>query len=262
MLILKAVSLGPLHGYGVLLRIQQISGQQLEIQQGSLSIRTRPTHTIVSPMRTWRPRRKIWHGRPPKRRWPCWIPMRRRRRHGPIPRSVANSFATVRKPISSIDAPRVNSGIPDVTHRHNSRQHTLPQQIECYEPEPGFAEIWAVAAFNAATFPPLPTFSPEWCPSRIITRGYSRGGLEGLCIGCRKHVQVHVLPRASSERLAYRASEPAISSQESGKVTQLRRRLRCGGGALSSRDTCEQSNDAVSAVSRHQFREYAESVRP
>ena len=36
MLILKAISLGPLHGYGVLLRIQQISGQQLEVQQGSL----------------------------------------------------------------------------------------------------------------------------------------------------------------------------------------------------------------------------------
>jgi PadR family transcriptional regulator PadR len=36
MLILKAVSLGPLHGYGVLLRIQQISREQLEIQQGSL----------------------------------------------------------------------------------------------------------------------------------------------------------------------------------------------------------------------------------
>ena len=36
MLILKAVSLGPLHGYGVLLRIQQISSGQLEIQQGSL----------------------------------------------------------------------------------------------------------------------------------------------------------------------------------------------------------------------------------
>jgi transcriptional regulator len=36
LLILKAVSLGPLHGYGVLLRIQQISGEQLEIQQGSL----------------------------------------------------------------------------------------------------------------------------------------------------------------------------------------------------------------------------------
>jgi PadR family transcriptional regulator, regulatory protein PadR len=36
MLILKAVSLGPLHGYGVLLRIQQISRGQLEIQQGSL----------------------------------------------------------------------------------------------------------------------------------------------------------------------------------------------------------------------------------
>jgi len=36
MLILKAVSLGPLHGYGVLLRIEQISGDRLEIQQGSL----------------------------------------------------------------------------------------------------------------------------------------------------------------------------------------------------------------------------------
>jgi PadR family transcriptional regulator PadR len=36
MLILKAVSLGPLHGYGVLLRIQQISKYRLEIQQGSL----------------------------------------------------------------------------------------------------------------------------------------------------------------------------------------------------------------------------------
>jgi transcriptional regulator len=36
MLILKAVSLGPLHGYGVLLRIQQISHDRLEIQQGSL----------------------------------------------------------------------------------------------------------------------------------------------------------------------------------------------------------------------------------
>ena len=36
MLILKAVSLGPLHGYGVLLRIQQISGDQLAILQGSL----------------------------------------------------------------------------------------------------------------------------------------------------------------------------------------------------------------------------------
>jgi len=36
LLILKAVSLGRLHGYGVLLRIQQISGEQLLIQQGSL----------------------------------------------------------------------------------------------------------------------------------------------------------------------------------------------------------------------------------
>jgi len=36
LLILKAVSLGPLHGYGILLRIQQISKNRLEIQQGSL----------------------------------------------------------------------------------------------------------------------------------------------------------------------------------------------------------------------------------
>ena len=36
LLILKAVSLGPLHGYGVLLRIQQISQKRLQIQQGSL----------------------------------------------------------------------------------------------------------------------------------------------------------------------------------------------------------------------------------
>src|SRR5277367_4873409 len=36
MLVLKAVSLGPLHGYGILLRIQQISEDRLEIQQGSL----------------------------------------------------------------------------------------------------------------------------------------------------------------------------------------------------------------------------------
>jgi transcriptional regulator len=36
LLILKAVSLGKLHGYGVLLRIGQISGGNLEIQQGAL----------------------------------------------------------------------------------------------------------------------------------------------------------------------------------------------------------------------------------
>jgi len=36
LLILKAVSLGRLHGYGVLLRIQQISGGALQIQQGAL----------------------------------------------------------------------------------------------------------------------------------------------------------------------------------------------------------------------------------
>jgi transcriptional regulator len=36
MLILKAISLGPLHGYGILLRIGQVSGDRLQIEQGSL----------------------------------------------------------------------------------------------------------------------------------------------------------------------------------------------------------------------------------
>jgi transcriptional regulator len=36
LLILKAVSLGPQHGYGVLLRIEQITGNALSIEQGAL----------------------------------------------------------------------------------------------------------------------------------------------------------------------------------------------------------------------------------
>jgi transcriptional regulator len=36
LLILKAISLGPLHGYGVLARIQQVSRDTLQVQQGSL----------------------------------------------------------------------------------------------------------------------------------------------------------------------------------------------------------------------------------
>src|SRR5438067_13573474 len=36
LLILKAVSLGPLHGYGILLRIEQISREALLIEQGAL----------------------------------------------------------------------------------------------------------------------------------------------------------------------------------------------------------------------------------
>lgn len=36
LLILKAVSLGPQHGYGVLLRIQQISGGALAVEQGAV----------------------------------------------------------------------------------------------------------------------------------------------------------------------------------------------------------------------------------
>lgn len=36
LLILKAVSLGPQHGYGILLRIEQTSGSNLLIEQGAL----------------------------------------------------------------------------------------------------------------------------------------------------------------------------------------------------------------------------------
>jgi len=36
MLILKALSLGPLHGYGVIQRIRQLSGDMLDVEQGSL----------------------------------------------------------------------------------------------------------------------------------------------------------------------------------------------------------------------------------
>ena len=53
MLILKAVSLGPLHGYGILLRIQQISKDRLEIQQGSLFVRP-VSSTIVYGRSSWK----------------------------------------------------------------------------------------------------------------------------------------------------------------------------------------------------------------
>jgi PadR family transcriptional regulator PadR len=36
MLILKAISLGPLHGYGIIQRIRQMSGEMLNVEQGSL----------------------------------------------------------------------------------------------------------------------------------------------------------------------------------------------------------------------------------
>ena len=36
MLILKAVSLGPLHGYGIIQRIRQMSDEMLSVEQGSL----------------------------------------------------------------------------------------------------------------------------------------------------------------------------------------------------------------------------------
>ena len=36
MLVLKALSLGPLHGYGVIQRIRQLSGEMLSVEQGTL----------------------------------------------------------------------------------------------------------------------------------------------------------------------------------------------------------------------------------
>jgi transcriptional regulator len=36
LLILKALALGPMHGYGVSLRILQLSGETIEVNQGSL----------------------------------------------------------------------------------------------------------------------------------------------------------------------------------------------------------------------------------
>jgi len=36
LLILKALSLGPLHGYGIIQRIRQLSDELLEVEQGSL----------------------------------------------------------------------------------------------------------------------------------------------------------------------------------------------------------------------------------
>src|SRR6202042_1424432 len=36
LLVLKAVSLGPLHGYGILLRIEQITGRALLVEEGAL----------------------------------------------------------------------------------------------------------------------------------------------------------------------------------------------------------------------------------
>ena len=36
LLILKALALGPLHGYGIIQRIRQMSGEMLTVEQGSL----------------------------------------------------------------------------------------------------------------------------------------------------------------------------------------------------------------------------------
>ena len=56
MLILKAVSLGPLHGYGVLQRIEQISREQLLVQQGSLYPALARLGAAGARAREWGPR--------------------------------------------------------------------------------------------------------------------------------------------------------------------------------------------------------------
>ena len=48
LLILKAVSLGEVHGYGVLLRIEQISGGALEIQQACRWVEAASTYSQMS----------------------------------------------------------------------------------------------------------------------------------------------------------------------------------------------------------------------
>jgi PadR family transcriptional regulator PadR len=91
MLILKAVSLGPLHGYGILLRIQQISGERLEILQGSFYTaiyRLEPRgwikgawgsrRTTAAPafIRSPLPGRVNSRPRPPNGlTWPLWSPL-------------------------------------------------------------------------------------------------------------------------------------------------------------------------------------------
>lgn len=36
LLVLKALSLGPMHGYGIIQRLRQISGEMLNVEQGAL----------------------------------------------------------------------------------------------------------------------------------------------------------------------------------------------------------------------------------
>ncbi len=52
-----------------------------------------------------------------------------------------------------LDAPRVNSGIPDVMHRHNPRRHTLPQQIERYEPHSHHGRVRIHSRYNSTALP-------------------------------------------------------------------------------------------------------------
>ena len=66
LLILKAVSLGPRHGYGVLKRIEQISGDRLRIEQGSLYpalYRMEAQGWIASDWGESENRRKTWYYR-------------------------------------------------------------------------------------------------------------------------------------------------------------------------------------------------------
>jgi len=66
MLILKALSLGPLHGYGIIQRIRQLSDELLEVEQGSLypavyRIEQRGSHQFQVGGDRDRPPRQVLH---------------------------------------------------------------------------------------------------------------------------------------------------------------------------------------------------------
>ena len=122
LLILKAVSLGPLHGYGILLRIGQISGNALLIEQGALYpalfrlvrqglLQAELGHlarTIAGPSFTSSPplaasasakKTESWNRLPPP--WPRFSLPDRRKYESP-------RFASFRWPPASSVAPRSN----------------------------------------------------------------------------------------------------------------------------------------------------------
>ena len=73
------------------------------------------------------------------------------------------------------DAPRVNSGIPDVMHRHNPRRHTLPQQIERYEPHSHHGRVRIHSRYNSTALPTSPSVLWAQIGSHIRYRSWWSG---------------------------------------------------------------------------------------